>query len=673
MKTLFTSILSLMVNLSLLAQVPQAINYQAVARDLEGKALKNQEISVRINIIAGNPLIMSNPDFIPKNTVYSETHEVKTNGFGLFNIAIGQGWSDKEFSSIRWNHGTFFLRVEMDPEAGNNYHPMGMSQILSVPYAMYAEKAGSMVKNRDNLVLTSPDNKKWALTVDNEGQLSTKPLRHKKWYRGTVKDYTGLDGCRYIIELDNGKKLEPHAVNSDSAFEFFDGQRVKVQYTKMDNMASICMVGEMVRIDKIVGISAANDCKKVLEDVSLDTLPRDPVNLEQVSLEERCLVLKVRYSGGCKPHRFELVKPAQLEMTYGPVPQQLSLLLSHDANGDMCEAYLSETLKFDVSSILPSDQNTFTFDLHDGNQTKTYHLPLNAQGQQGQLIHYSGCKRFTDNSSSSPRIPPTKSGVFYDYHNGILKLTHVNAGFNCCPAQLSANVMVFGDSIMIKEDELKGLCDCHCLYDLNIIINNLEQKQYTLLFKEPYYHEDNPLIFSVDLRNKPSGHYAADRTGHYPWTLDDGETPGGEPSDNDEYADSLLNKKLTQILNRLPTNWNGNLYNIVPNSARIKGVPAPMTVAEFVNSVDTFEVNVNKRRQHLVLYFYPLSQKDTLNEIIDQSMMYSWCIPMKFKETSDYFIITSPCYHHLKCRDNGNNDECENKFLNDLNVLLEKL
>ena len=65
-------------------------------------------------------------------------------------------------------------------------------------------------------------------------------------HTGTVRDYTGLDGCHFIIELDSGPKLEP--VRLPYSFEFYDGQRVAVGYQPLLDAASICMVGILADI-----------------------------------------------------------------------------------------------------------------------------------------------------------------------------------------------------------------------------------------------------------------------------------------------------------------------------------------------------------------------------------------------------------------------------------------
>ena len=80
--------LMLFSGMAMLAQAPQAISYQAVARNSQGEPIKNQQISVQIKIIEGNPLISSRPDYIQNHTVYTETHSIQTNSLGLFSLFI---------------------------------------------------------------------------------------------------------------------------------------------------------------------------------------------------------------------------------------------------------------------------------------------------------------------------------------------------------------------------------------------------------------------------------------------------------------------------------------------------------------------------------------------------------------------------------------------------------
>src|SRR5690606_23217542 len=128
----FFAMLFGLLSLNVAAQVPQAVNYQAVARDAEGKVLANRDVSVRLTVISVN------------FTVYMERHGVRTNQFGLFTVTLGMGGTPLfgTFSEINWGVGEKYLKVEFDPNGGTNYVDLGTKQLLSVPYALYAERSG---------------------------------------------------------------------------------------------------------------------------------------------------------------------------------------------------------------------------------------------------------------------------------------------------------------------------------------------------------------------------------------------------------------------------------------------------------------------------------------------------------------------------------------------------
>jgi hypothetical protein len=114
------------------AQVPQAFNYQAIARDNSGNVLANQLILVEVLI---------HPTDSTTAAVYTENFTVNTNKFGLFPLAIGKGTTPTGvFSSIAWSTGNYWLQVKIN--LGSGYVNMGSSQLLTVPYAMYAANAG---------------------------------------------------------------------------------------------------------------------------------------------------------------------------------------------------------------------------------------------------------------------------------------------------------------------------------------------------------------------------------------------------------------------------------------------------------------------------------------------------------------------------------------------------
>jgi hypothetical protein len=115
--------------------VPAGINYQAIARNSAGSVYVNTSISVKISILSGSST---------GAILYSESHQATTNQFGLFSFKIGSGVIvSGEFDLIPWNDANQWVKVEVDPAGGSNYTPIGTTELLSVPYAMYAESAGN--------------------------------------------------------------------------------------------------------------------------------------------------------------------------------------------------------------------------------------------------------------------------------------------------------------------------------------------------------------------------------------------------------------------------------------------------------------------------------------------------------------------------------------------------
>lgn len=129
MRTIFTLTLSLVFALAAMAQPPEGVNYQAVARDGSGNLLANQNVTVQFSIREGSAT---------GTDVYVETHTTTTNDYGLFSLVIGNGTaSTGTFSAIPWGTNDYFLNVEV------NSNDMGTTQLMSVPYSLFADKANS--------------------------------------------------------------------------------------------------------------------------------------------------------------------------------------------------------------------------------------------------------------------------------------------------------------------------------------------------------------------------------------------------------------------------------------------------------------------------------------------------------------------------------------------------
>ncbi|MES2837705.1 MAG: hypothetical protein V4667_09290 [Bacteroidota bacterium] len=119
----------------LLAQAPNKISYQAVIRNGVGELVTNSVVGIRISILQGSAL----------GTVsYSERQSPATNANGLISFEIGNGTIiSGVFSAIDWANGPYFIKLETDVNGGTNYTISGTSQLLSVPFALYAATAGN--------------------------------------------------------------------------------------------------------------------------------------------------------------------------------------------------------------------------------------------------------------------------------------------------------------------------------------------------------------------------------------------------------------------------------------------------------------------------------------------------------------------------------------------------
>lgn len=134
MKKVILSCIALLSVVGLFAQSPQAINYQAVIRDVGNNVLPNQNVGVQIKI---------HTDSLSGAIVYTETHAPTTNAMGLINIVIGEGTLESgDFTTISWQATSHFAEIFIDEAGGTNYQVMGGQQLMSVPYSFYADTAG---------------------------------------------------------------------------------------------------------------------------------------------------------------------------------------------------------------------------------------------------------------------------------------------------------------------------------------------------------------------------------------------------------------------------------------------------------------------------------------------------------------------------------------------------
>jgi hypothetical protein len=135
--TLLSTFCFLLLTLVVKAQTPpNAFNYNAVARNAAGQPIATTTVGIQVAILKTSPTGASQ---------YSENHFVNTDAFGLFNLVIGAGAVQSgSMATIDWSNDNYYLKVGMDATGGTNFLTMGTTQLLSVPYAMYAKSAGTV-------------------------------------------------------------------------------------------------------------------------------------------------------------------------------------------------------------------------------------------------------------------------------------------------------------------------------------------------------------------------------------------------------------------------------------------------------------------------------------------------------------------------------------------------
>jgi hypothetical protein len=116
------------------AQTPEKMSYQAIVRDANNTLLVDKLVGIQVSILQNSET---------GSEVYIETHSVVTNMNGLFALEIGTGVTSYDFSSIDWSNGPYFVKVETDPNGADNYSISGVSQLMSVPFALYAKASGN--------------------------------------------------------------------------------------------------------------------------------------------------------------------------------------------------------------------------------------------------------------------------------------------------------------------------------------------------------------------------------------------------------------------------------------------------------------------------------------------------------------------------------------------------
>lgn len=146
----FTIVMVIGCFININAQPPQSFKYQAVARDVAGDILETQSVTFRVSILQSTAT---------GTLRYQEIHPMVTNEHGLVSLEIGNGVPTYgDFTTVLWGADDFYMKIELDPNGGSAYQEMGTSQLLSVPYALFAGDDGDWIKDGDHLRLATSGN-----------------------------------------------------------------------------------------------------------------------------------------------------------------------------------------------------------------------------------------------------------------------------------------------------------------------------------------------------------------------------------------------------------------------------------------------------------------------------------------------------------------------------------
>lgn len=194
---------------SLFAQVPQAFSFQGVAFDANGKPVADKNIAIKAEILNGSP---------NGSVEYSELHATNTNANGLYSLSIGYGEASiGTFEKVDWSAGQKYISISLDPNGGTNFVAMGVSQLLSVPYALVSGNAVST--NPKIYVKTVPSGGR-ARVINNQDWNGQGLIKYVyEWIQGTPEDiyleYDGLPNNINIYTNDvGGYALIPTEVNT---------------------------------------------------------------------------------------------------------------------------------------------------------------------------------------------------------------------------------------------------------------------------------------------------------------------------------------------------------------------------------------------------------------------------------------------------------------------------
>jgi len=173
------------------AQSPQKVSYQSVIRNANGELIRSTAIIIQISILKGSA---------SGTLMYKERQSSITNINGLVTIEVGNGTPlTSTFSAIDWSQGPYFLKVETTVSTDARFNVSGISEILSVPYSLYAkkaEKADSVINEKDPFFntsvaknITAADTIRWNSSLSSYNEIDPRYAADSSFIKSGVRDW----------------------------------------------------------------------------------------------------------------------------------------------------------------------------------------------------------------------------------------------------------------------------------------------------------------------------------------------------------------------------------------------------------------------------------------------------------------------------------------------------
>ena len=445
------TLLSFLIFSSLYVQAQNTFRYQAVARDTSGVTISNQLIGIQISIIQTEATLPA---------IYEEVHQVMSNDYGVINLNVGDGVSLLgDFTTIDWSLESF-VQIEMDINGGTNYDLSSLSEILSVPRALYAERAGSISGQRFGLNVkdfgatgdgSTDDIAAFELALDSAKVLGSKLFVPAGLYRIT-RTLVIEDGVSLIGE---GSGNDPLETPVNGSLLWYEGDAFAIQVEGHSSRIKDLVIRDKSDGDALGGILLEAD-GRLLESVHLSEI------LISGFTEGTGLKLSAKNQAGISYSSFDNVRVRHGKTGIHIDPSSNSFINSNSWND--CQVSGGG---FDYGiRVDGGNNNTFNNVVIEPYFTNQGHLVVNKGEISGLEIRIEGTQQvattpliyFAENTKNSTLTGIYGGGLTIDRGNNFINMTSGKAIHyrNSSTNKFKNSTFFSSDNTTVKDWEILG-------------------------------------------------------------------------------------------------------------------------------------------------------------------------------------------------------------------------